>query len=188
MEGATETEKTSNRKIIGVGLIIALLFLGGGIYAWQGSILKDSIGGIVNSFGLIESGQSERTGKDISDLEERKQPVLEKKPSVVRPLNSQVVRTSEPSVRILSPNGGEVFCVGDTIRIHWKYRGVSSVQVFLESDQERYSLGVMAADENGVSQRDLVLSLAGNTYRILIEANGVADISDDVFAIKDCTE
>jgi len=43
--------------------------------------------------------------------------------------------TPAPSLRVLSPNGGETYCLGDTLRIRWQaYSGVPMARVILSAD------------------------------------------------------
>jgi hypothetical protein len=180
-----------NRKTLLAGFVIALLFIGGGIYAWQGSQLKGAIGGAVQTVGLDTVPQKETQDQDALLIAEEVQKEVDDPDPVVRRTAKEVVRAQSPGrvIAVAVPNGGEVFCLGETIDVVWQYQGVQEVRVFLQSDYITYNLGVMPASGENIQQT--ISASREGLYKVFVQdaqAWEVQDKSNALFAIKDCKE
>lgn len=181
-------------KMMLVGLTVALLFIGGAIYAWPGSQLRNSLGVAVQDASLPkEVVDAEKVAASASLV-----------PAVTRNTTG-VVRRQTPSdsveqnlgqavqakqaIQVVFPNGGEAFCSGQSFRIAWRYANVEQVRVFLEAGSRRYDLGMAAAQGGAFPDLVQVPPAEGAVYRVVVQAygqEGVQDISDAPFAIQDC--
>ena len=171
-----------DRRTLFVGLAVALLFVGGGIYAWQGSQLKGSIGQAVQTVHLESSLPS-------TEPESGNQDARVAANEVVRRNTTSISRAAKPLLEVAAPNGGEAFCLGDTFDISWRSQGVRQVAVELRGEQATYYLGVASA-AGAISTKNIALPKAG-TYKVAVQSAAQPDIqdtSDAFFAIQDCAE
>jgi len=185
MENITDKARESGigRKTVLVGFIVAVLLIGGSVYAWQYSVLKDSIGGVVQ-MGLLD----EKTKEFNPVATPRKDSVSKDSVGVVSREKNQVVRTSDQFLEVVYPNGGEELCLGESFSIKWRHKGVTSVRVVLQSASHVYDLGVAESAE-GILKDALKIIEPGNTYQVVlsgVHGKAVSDVSDSFFAIRQC--
>jgi hypothetical protein len=113
--------------------------------------------------------------------------------------------TSQPSIRIISPNGGEVWEVGKTYTIRWNTIGfpsTSRVQITLRDTRYSSEIGLgEALIVNTVNSGSYTWSIPsqlgsmilgdGNVYKVIIHidegGSGKYNISDDYFSIVSAT-
>jgi len=109
---------------------------------------------------------------------------------VIRIVVLQTQDTTPPSVRVLSPNGGESLVVGSTFRIRWEATdnvGVSHVHIWLFQDSNQ--VAVIVSNYPNAGYYDwTVPDGPGAGYRVRIAAVDVAgnsayDDSDSTFSI-----
>ena len=99
-----------------------------------------------------------------------------------------------PSIRVVSPNGGEGYCLGDDTTIKWESRGVEVVRVWIVQGANKKDIGQHPAHSGEVKW------LAGSSspgeplseiYQIQIESpvagKQTSDTSDSVFSVSNCT-
>jgi len=108
---------------------------------------------------------------------------------------------AEPSITVISPNGGEVWQEGETHRIVWEAIGINGLRIYIE-DPTIFGSGstnYIVPDNNAlpavIGYYDWTIpplrQLPGGgstTYRIRIDAvggSGITDVSDAYFAIPE---
>lgn len=175
-------------------VVITALIVGGGTYWWQQSILegveneaKQQISYLQNQFDSLQS----QLDQEISQNNLLQQQI------------NELAKESERYVKIISPNGGENFCLGEETIIEWESRGVDTVGVRVikqEINGNRYyyiNLDSVPAtyNEEGISGKGTAIWKvkdvpAGEGYKIEIISTGliskVSDASDGVFSILLC--
>jgi len=108
-----------NKGVIGVGLVLAIVLgvvvVGGGAYYLGKDSNKVEIKNPVNVIPNVEK-------QELPVKEEEKK---ETPPKVVSDCDSN----SKPSIKVLSPKGGEVYKVGDKITVKWSSCNVQKVYV-----------------------------------------------------------
>jgi hypothetical protein len=108
-----------NKGVIGIGLILAIVLgivvVGGGAYYLGKDSNKVEIKNPVNVLPNVEK-------QELPVKEEEKK---ETPPKVVSDCDSN----SKPSIKVLSPKGGEVYKVGDKITVKWSSCNVQKVYV-----------------------------------------------------------
>lgn len=110
---------------------------------------------------------------------------------------------SNPSITIISPNGGEVYKVGEEIKVKWRSVGIPEndyiqVNLFNEVDKKEYQVGIIQTLNDGeemfaLPKRDWdgTLIAGGQKYKIglwTIKGEGFPthlDYSDNLFSIVD---
>ena len=126
--------------------------------------------------------------------------------AIMKSVNVTVNGTQTPSVTILSPNGGEVYQVGQTVTIQWTAVGISSnapIQIGIRDS--RFSSQITAGEFMVVNTTNATQSysftipsvmgqlsfnhLGGKVYSVVIYANGglptgAFDQSDSTFTIS----
>jgi hypothetical protein len=171
-------------------------------------VLKGSIGMAVQIIGSDKIPQELIQNQDIPIVGKAQED--EAAAPIVQRNTTGIVRTQNPiqdkpfdqaqgkpfdkaqgkqAIEVVRPNGGETFCLGETIDIAWRYKGVQTVRVLLKSNYKTYDFGVMSAAGKGL--RPVVSASKEGLYRIVVldeHAWNVQDESSDSFAIKDCTE
>jgi hypothetical protein len=98
-----------------------------------------------------------------------------------------IVEPGNPTLRVLAPNGGETYNIGDQITIRWTSTDLSLVSVYYSRDGGatwRLIAGNIAAI-NGIFQWTAP-DTAGTNYRIKVESTNpaVSDASDASFTIN----
>ena len=97
-------------------VIIAVLLAGGGTYVYTQQKQDNQ--------AVVPNGSEQKTSTT----------------QAIPTTQTQVVNTAPnttaqaPSVTVLSPNGGEIWRVGDTYDIRWSAPGVSSIYIILENN------------------------------------------------------
>lgn len=112
-------------------LIVALL--GAGVYCWKWnfSVMKTYRAKIV----VLENSKDELS-KQISDLQNRISGLEHANPYINA--DFQTSKEAEQnkalgrSLRVISPNGGESLCLGESVIIRWEAKGIDAVTVRLE--------------------------------------------------------
>lgn len=159
-----EEKAGKGAKTFWAGFVILALFLGGGIYAWQNSVSKVSIGTVATNFDLSEVNLSEILGntggstvsaeepqKSNSSLLVQTEPATsetEGAETVIDEEGDESIFTIQDShfLTLLAPNGGETYCLGDQLDIRWEHSGVENIRFYVQQDESAmYDLGVFSA-------------------------------------------
>ncbi len=201
--------KKENILII-VTAIILISLVATGIYFWQQSVLKTA----KNEFAwqiseiqaLLEKAESakEELQQQNNTLQQENNALNEEKEGLKQTI-SDLTRTPEHYIKVISPNGGENLCLDENFNIQWEHKGVSSVRILAYLPGEGFAyLGTFPADFNETGEKGKgiynwkVGSMfyggtikEGSLYEIIIEevaSEGalVKDKSDNVFSILSC--
>jgi len=128
--------------------------------------------------------------------------VLAPTPTPITPVPTPTPTTT-PSITVLSPNGGEVYRIGDTVRIKWQSSGIKNVSIYIFDNRisgsgstnyvsfpSQDSLNVAAERgyydwtiNRGIPNISAVDREEGNNYRISIISSEASDTSDAPFSI-----
>ncbi len=162
-----------NKGIIGLGLILAIV-----------------LGVAVVGGGAYYLGKSKEENKEVNN-QDQNLPVAE------NPQTAQVstgcVSTSQPFVKVLSPNGGEVFTIGDTITVKWESCNVSSGtnDLFIALHQNGEWKNVIYLDnatlDDGSESFIISSDVLAGSYKIRVgspAARILQDFSDNYFTIN----
>jgi hypothetical protein len=109
-----------------------------------------------------------------------------------------VSATIQPSISVVSPNGGETYRFGDTLNVRWGSGDVNKVHINLTNVSTNYTLNIAENYSastgyfNWTISSNLSRLIAGNQYKITIwDADagftGVNDVSDNYFTISSAT-
>ncbi len=108
-----------NKGIKGIGLILAIVLglavVGGGAYYLGKSDSKQE----VNKLSEV-SEMNKEVGQEVSKTQEQGTKVVEQTKTVVDNSSANCTPNSVPSIKVLSPNGGEVYKAGDKITVKWE--------------------------------------------------------------------
>ncbi|MEK7510415.1 MAG: hypothetical protein AAB567_02585 [Patescibacteria group bacterium] len=190
-------------KKVGMIFLAAALLFGAGIYAWQSSISKVSIEQLTEEPFLSEASISEILNSQNINSTESGAQNIEKKFAQGTPTEIQtgMLAAADRFLKVVVPNGGEIFCIGDHLSIQWEQKGIQNIRFYLHQDAGmRYDLGVFSAgfekDQSGdlvhiqkANDNVAVLPSEGSNYRVTIgdaENPAITDMSDAVFTIKRC--
>ena len=118
---------------------------------------------------------------------------------------SQFAPDPEKYLKLVSPNGGEILCLGDEFIIHWEHQGVKTVTLGIETPNDSYGLANaydLPADYNETGEKgigmfvwkiDIAGGMAlkeGYSYSVCIYSADSdyesKDCSDEVFSILEC--
>lgn len=191
-----------NKGIIGIGLLVAIVLgivvLGGGAYYLGKKNSSDDSSYMPDK----ECGfNGEKCNKDKNLQQDQNQLVADKStiPQAVPDCNS----SSKPSIKVISPNGGETYTLGQTIDIKWSSKCIDSkALVYLNigvKDSQAVSelLDGLKVANNGsynfaIPSNYNVGGNKSNKYEVgisYIYGNGeqVSDISDNSFTINSAT-
>jgi len=96
--------------------------------------------------------------------------------------------TSDPSITVLSPNGGEEWEIGKTYKIEWNSQNVNRAYINLHRTSSAYEIisGIAVLPDNPGFYNWTVPELTvGDTYRFKVfdPDSGVTDLSDNYFSI-----
>lgn len=231
-EGVKPEQRTNKRKAVGVVLVIAVLFLGGAIYAWQGSLSDVSLGELTSDFTLFKGSDAslavgenqalfgqvedaldagESDGEDLSQEnggDQQRFPAGSDEGQGARGAQERTSLFALPEndhfLRLLAPNGGETYCLGDQLNIQWEHRGVAAIQFYLQLVGGRlYDLGSFPAGPSvdGTTEEGLVVEPGGSGVAVLpevgsdyivtivdVDSPSVTDTSNGTFSIVRCQE
>jgi hypothetical protein len=97
-----------------------------------------------------------------------------------------IVDPATPTLRLISPNGGETYTVGDIATISWYASGISTPLTVSYSSDGGSSWSVIASNVSPSAGSILwnVATTPASTYRIKIAGGSVSDVSDANFAIN----
>ena len=97
------------------------------------------------------------------------------------------------SFNVLSPNGNETLCVGDTLSIVWEApKDMMFVSLFLQEADggNSIAIGKFPADQKTVQWKIPTIKKQGKLYRLVVNSTYqsflTADMSDDAFSIQKC--
>ncbi|MEM6729908.1 MAG: Calx-beta domain-containing protein, partial [Myxococcota bacterium] len=101
-------------------------------------------------------------------------------------LTVTILANDQPGVEIVSPNGGELFFVGDTANISWQSTGGSTPVDLLLSRDNGATWVVIALDQPATGTFPLFVTGPAVTTALIRATNGSAeDQSDSVFEIRE---
>jgi len=113
-------------------------------------------------------------------------------------LVSDCLPDSDPWVKVISPNGGETFIIGQEIEVKWKTCNIDNARVFIEIyNKEMTGLTLVDDIDNGIDNdgsETIVLSnskyagLVSGDYELRVYANNLRDFSDGTFTINSDSE
>jgi len=108
---------------------------------------------------------------------------------IVLALLSLLLSAGERSIRILSPNGGEVLARGSQVAVQWRSQGIEgSLAILLFKGAEQHAVIAASVPDNGLFQWTITASLpADSRYRLRIcslRDLRLNDFSDRDFTIK----
>jgi hypothetical protein len=92
----------------------------------------------------------------------------------------------KPYIKVLSPNGGEKWQIGQTYEIKWVASGLSSVGINICNEELNLCTGITENVSAGIGSYSWTIpsSLAvGDKYKIIIGGEKVNDMSDNYFSI-----
>lgn len=119
--------------------------------------------------------------------------ITQKAPAPEEPVVNQKIQEptiTEPSIKIISPNGGEKWMVGNTYDIAWKSVGVDEVFVTIvdyeATDSCRLTYESVSAAKGKYSYK--IVSgrcplFAGDKLKIKVWSGEIEDVSNDYFSI-----
>jgi len=199
--------KPANRRPLIIGIVVAILFGGGALYAWQNSASEVSIGELTKDSRLSQVSFDGMLGglEDRGDINESSLAAV----ASTEDLSDLGVgaESEEPKedgfLELLAPNGGETFCLGEQLDIQWEHKGVERIQFYLyrEGEDAMHGIGMFSAgfekDQQlkeevyvqEVKEGSVFVPEEGSDYRVRIvdEDNPfLVDTSDAVFAIENC--
>jgi hypothetical protein len=142
------------------------------------------IGGVQQNPGQENSFEQE----EVLPPDQESQAVPQPPPTVLR--EETVVRRTQKTIAVQSPNGGETLCLGNAFTIHWSQQGVEQVRVsFLRNSTSQYELGVFEASSAAGVAIPAGFQLAEGSWQAVVQdaANpSVVDISDSAFTLRRC--
>ncbi len=181
--------------VLGILLIIVgVLALGGGAY-YINKNTKYAPKNFPEGCGFNGELCTKNTGGDPAVLNNN----INTPPVVAQP---DCLPATAPWIKILSPNGGEVYQMGQEISIKWKSCNGSSdaqIMITLKSTQSTYGSEIATVPDTGSATITLPTSLGGGQaslalgkyYKIVTQLNGNAmgytaptDSSDNTFTIN----
>lgn len=188
---------SKNKGIIGLGLIVAIVLgvavVGGGAYY----------------LGKSNSGPKVINPENIlPNVDNQKLPVVEdKKVEVKASTNSQIVSEcnsiSKPSIKVLSPNGGEVYKAGDKITVKWVSCNVSTNKelvasfYYLRPGSNAGNVSASVSLNDGIEILTIPENseILGKFYKVTVEESAgpdtkeyLGDSSDNTFTINSASE
>lgn len=191
-----------NKGIIGIGLIVAIVLgvavVGGGAYYLGKSGYKQNN---INSQNVPEINQTQN--QETKTVEQTK-PVVDS--------SKNCTQNSTPSIKVISPNGGEIYKAGDKINVKWESCNLSSnipIQILLVSTigswfSSPLSTFELSNDNTMLNTRSAIFTIPditsskwtgskdlkfGNYYKIYVSQNvadgiDASDYSDNSFTIN----
>ncbi len=99
-----------------------------------------------------------------------------------------IVAQASPSVRLIGPNGGEVYTIGESIPVRWTASGMAGGSVSLHLSSDAGATWTPIGENipaSGGSYAWTVAGIPGEDYQMKVEgAGGIADISDTFFTLR----
>jgi hypothetical protein len=128
---------------------------------------------------------------------------VDEKPSTITTAPQEEEIPCNAGVKVLSPNGGDIFTVGQTVVVTWEscgYSNDSQVMIILRSTEEDRGAEIATVPNTGSAEIIIPKALysgqiplkSGKFYKIKLEINGTAmggnypkaDLSDNLFTIQ----
>lgn len=165
------------------GLIVSMI-AGASLFFWQ------------------ESNKRKILQQKVDKLNEQLSGVSKEKEELQNQV-ADLSRAPEFYVKVVSPNGGEKYCLGENTFIRWESKGVKIVRIWLIKGSGKIGLGEYPAAsgntgkaETGEIQWKAGMLISGQSngisdiYQIEVESPepGIqsSDKSDNVFSVVDC--
>lgn len=186
------------------------------------SIIRESDGKVVfnnkdyNGRGLNKKTFSKKVSEEIGegsyklricDVTQESSPVCDMSDSaftvkaigsivVPTPIKPPVVNIKTPALKVINPNGGETYKVGESMGVKWKAENVQNVKennvsIYLyqnDNQEQKIDLGRNSTDisiKKGKATVTIPRTLTPGSYKILVENDGIPlrDGSDKSFSI-----
>jgi len=180
-----------NKGVVGIGLIIAIVLgiaiVGGGAYYLGKSSETKEVKIDDNNL----SNDKEQS-KNFQPIDENKNlPIGDNQQTNIKnPITATGCSSgSAPSIKVLYPNGGEIFTAGQKVNIKWESCNVKNIYISMADgghDMGHFSEKAIPSTQNYFSWT--VPNVSGSYYRIGIDDNASAfDASDNSFTINSST-
>ncbi len=183
-----------NKGFIGIGLILAIVLgvvvVGGGAY-YMGT-KKDNPKQEVDKLSEVSEINKE-VGQEVSKTQNQDTKLIDQTKTVVDNSSANCKSNSVPSIKVLSPNGGEVYKAGDKITVKWESCNITStalnIFVALHKDGGWDSVTYLsnATTNNGNEVFTIPANIMLGSYKIRVgsvSAKVQQDFSDNSFTIN----
>jgi parallel beta-helix repeat protein len=169
----------------------------GGLYSvtvpsgWSGQLTPSYSNGSLNNVTVPSGWSGQITPSNSSNFD----PVSRTYMNVTSEQSSQDYRWSPsdvPSIRVLTPNGGESWRIGSKQRITWTSTNLAgNISIEFSTDGGRTWAALFASTPNDGQEQWTVAGVAGNQNQVRIISTvtpSIADTSDSNFAIVKSTK
>ena len=177
-----------NKGFIGIGLILAIVLgvaiVGGGAYyLGKGSSKQEDVnkGNVLPDTNVVNKETQDQSTKQTEQ------------PKSVVENSSDCTSTSIPSIKVISPNGGEIYTTGQKINVKWSSCNITSSAlntfVALHKDGEWESVTYLsnATTKDGNETFTIPANIIAGNYKVRIgsvSAKVQQDYSDNLFTIN----
>lgn len=163
-------------------------FSGGTGNQWSAEVISGNWLGITSAESGIDAGQIELSyGSNSSDTA-RNATIRFTSPDVKNgPVDVTLTQNGFTSLKVVTPNGGEIVKIGKQLRIKWQSQGLTGtirVELFKNGSFKKTILQGQLNDGRQRWRVDGVKKGTGYQVRVVSESNGViSDLSDSTFEI-----
>lgn len=177
-----------NKGIIGIGLIVAIVLgiivVGGGAYYLGKSGNKQEVKSPENVLPNVEN-----QNLPVNNNQQVNAPTTQTVPVAT----TDCVSSSKPSITVLSPNGGEIYKVGDKITVKWNSCNVSSTSydIVVALHQDGAWDNVMYLSKATINDGSEIFAIPANikagSYKVRVGSSIAKieqDFSDSSFTIN----
>lgn len=181
-----------NRGIIGIGLIVAIVLgaviIGGGAYYLGNNNSKKEVSNPVVNTEVNLPDEDNNGLPDFATL-----PHEYGNESVVQNSKTDCVPNTTPSIKVLSPNGGETYTVGQKIAVEWENCNVSpsTYNIFVALHKDGGWDSVVYLSDATINDGNEIFTIPENvlagSYKIRVgsvSAKVEQDYSDNSFTIN----
>ena len=180
--------KKSQRGFAGVLIIIiiAVLAIGGGVYIYTNNKVEapTDVLNVVNNVATTTGVSDKSSFKNQDEQNAARERAR---------LNSEIIVSEKPLIKVIYPNGGETLNEGDTVQIKWSTKDIKKTLDIKLVDNNNSVVKTIASNINAIENNSynwtvpnaFVSEASPLPFKILISSsdNTISDYSDSSFRI-----